>query len=152
MKTNIRRYLNEITLYHYFNVSFINTYVFYIEVNMKVNILLKTTIIIGIITIILVCIAIPKIDNIKAENELLQNEVKRLELQLNLKGMQLSDTQQELTGLYQEVEHIYIELIGSTYYQNDLRYRLRVTEIWADMAEFIFMQNGFEFSQIVSEE
>ncbi len=117
---------------------------------MKTNILLKTTIIIGIITIILVCSAIPRIQHIKAENEVLQNEVKRLELQLNIKDMQLSDTQAELTGLYQEVEHIYIEFIGSTYYQNDLRYRLRVTEIWADMAEFIFMQNGFEFRQVIA--
>jgi len=73
------------------------------------------TIIIGIIIIILASIAFTRIEQIKHENADLRNYNKQLDIQLNIKDMQVKDLQDELTGINQEIESIYLEALAFRY-------------------------------------
>jgi hypothetical protein len=113
-------------------------------------ILLRITLVISIITTIIVCIAIPKINKIKAENILLTEQVKTLNIQLNVKDIQVKDLQDDITGLNQLVEQQWLNEGRLAYYDdelNELEYEHRVTSIWADMAQYILLQNNIEFLQ-----
>ena len=104
-------------------------------------------IIIQLIALIIVCIALPKINKIKAENILLAEQVKSLNIQLNVKDIQVKDLQDDITGLNQELEHYTIELMGTGYELNELNKQYTITAIWNDMAQYILLQNNIEFYQ-----
>ncbi len=112
-------------------------------------ILLRITLVISIITTIIVCIALPKINKIKAENILLQEQVKSLNIQLNVKDIQVKDLQDDITGLNQEVEYLTIEVMGTGYELNELNKQYTITSIWNDMAEYILLKQGIEFLQVI---
>lgn len=115
-------------------------------------ILLRITLVISIITTIIVCIALPKINKIKAENILLREQVISLNIQLNVKDIQVKDLQDDITGLHQLVEQQWLNEGRLAYYDNELselEYKHRVTSIWADMAEYVLHKQGIEFYQVI---
>ena len=72
------------------------------------------TIILGIITIIIVCIALPRVEQVKHENAELRNYITQLEIQLNIKSMQVKQLQDDITGLNQELRDKSLEMMNQT--------------------------------------
>ena len=115
---------------------------------MKYKTITTITIIIGIITIILASIAFTRIEQIKHENADLRNYNKQLEVNLNVKNMQVKDLQDDLTGVYQELENVKIHYYSDQMIMKELKHRYRITKSYANMAEFIITKMGIEYYQV----
>jgi pimeloyl-CoA synthetase len=112
-------------------------------------ILLRITLVISIITTIIVCIALPKINKIKAENERLSNEVIRLNNELNVANLDLETDEFKIMGAGQEAEQLWLTNEGIAYELNELNKQYTITSIWNDMAEYILLKQGIEFLQVI---
>ena len=115
---------------------------------MKYKTITTITIIIGIITIILAAIAFTRIEQIKHENADLRNYNKQLEVNLNVKNMQVKDLQDELTGVYQELENVKIHYYSDQLLLEEIRHRYLITKSYANQAEWALTSMGYEFRQV----
>ena len=106
------------------------------------------TIIIGIITIILASVAFTRIEQIKHENADLRNYNKQLEVNLNIKNIQVKDLQDELTGAYQELENVKINYYSDQMLMKELKHRYLITKSYANQAEWALTSMGYEFRQV----
>ena len=82
-------------------------------------------------------------------NAELAEYVTQLEIQLNIKNMQVKDLQDELTGVYQELENIKIEHFANMLFTEELQERYKITKSYANMAEFIITEMGIEYRQVI---
>jgi SMC interacting uncharacterized protein involved in chromosome segregation len=89
-------------------------------------------------------VAFMRIEKIKIENAELRNYVTQLEVNIDIKDMQVKDLQDELTGLYQQIEQQEINIIATGNEYVELRKQHTHLSIWADLAEYVLAQN-FEF-------
>jgi len=115
---------------------------------MKTSTLRIICIILGIIIIAMAIVAFIRIEKIKHESADLRNYVKQLEVNLNIKDIQIKDLQSELTGAYQEMEYYAIKYHGNALALYQLEDKYRVTKSYAGMAEYILIKQGIEFYQV----
>lgn len=106
------------------------------------------TIIIACITIIIVCIALPRIDKVKSENAELRNYIKQLEVNINIKNIQIKDLQDDITGLNQELENTKINYYSDQLLLKEIKRRYIITASYAEVAESLLLANGIEFRQV----
>jgi uncharacterized membrane protein YraQ (UPF0718 family) len=102
----------------------------------------------AIIVFILVGLAVPKIAKLENENADLRNYNKQLEVQLNVKSMQVKDLQDDLTGCYQELENVKINYFSDQLLMKELKHRYLITKSYAEVAESLLLVNGIEFRQV----
>jgi len=110
--------------------------------------IISTALISAIIVFILVGISVPKIIRLEKNNADLRNYIKQLEVNINVKDMQIKDLQSELTGAYQEMEYYAIKYHGNALALYELEDRYRVTKSYANQAEFVLVNLGYEFRQV----
>jgi len=115
---------------------------------MKTSTLRIICIILGIIIIAMATVAFIRIEKIKHESADLRNYIKQLEVNINVKDMQVKDLQDELTGAYQEMEYYAIKYHGNALALYELEDKYRITKSYASMAEFILINQGIEFYQV----
>jgi len=118
-------------------------------IDMKYKTITTITIIVAVITIILASIAFTRIEKVKHENADLRNYNKQLEVQLNVKSMQVKDLQDEITGCYQELENVKINYYSDQLIMKELRHRYLITKSYANQAEFALVNMGYDFRQVV---
>lgn len=116
---------------------------------MKTNTILKIIIIITIIVLILAIYACIRTEQVKVENTNLKSQIKGLDLQLSVKCMELKDTKDELTGVYQQLENITIKYISNELYIGELESKYLSIYSYANCAESILLANGIEFYKVV---
>ena len=112
---------------------------------MKTSTLRLICILLAIACIVMATVAFMRIEKIKVENQVLNNTVKQLSLQLDIKDMQVKDLQDELTGLYQQVEQQSIEVLAVNNEYSKLRSKHIGLSVWADLAEYAIVENIIEF-------
>lgn len=106
------------------------------------------TIIIGLIVITLSVLAFVRVDQVKKINEELRNYTKQLEVQLEVKGIELNDCRDELTGTNQLVESLQIKYSADELYISELERRFLKAKSYATIAESILLSNGIEFRRV----
>lgn len=82
-------------------------------------------------------------------NAELAEYVTQLEIQLNIKNMQVKDLQDELTGVYQELENIRIEYFANMLFTEELQERYRITKSYANQAQRALTSMGYDFRQVI---
>jgi len=110
--------------------------------------IISTALIFTIIVFILVGISVPKIIRLEKNNADLRNYIKQLEVNINVKDMQIKDLQSDIVGLNQEVEYYALKYNGYALELANLEDKYRVTKSYASMAEFILINQGIEFYQV----
>lgn len=113
------------------------------------NKLLKIIIIITIIVLILAVYACIRTEQVKVENTNLKSQIKGLDMQLSLKCIELKNTKNELTGVYQELENITIKYISNELYIGELESKYLSIYSYANCAESILLANNIKFYKAV---
>ncbi len=116
---------------------------------MKTKTITTITIILAVAVIILLVFSYIRIEQIKLENTNLKSQIKGLNLQLSLKCIELKDTKNELTGVYQQLENISIKYISNQLYIDELEARYLSALSYSNIAESILLANGIEFYKAV---
>ena len=115
---------------------------------MKTSTLRIICIILGIIIIAMATVAFMRIEKIKHESADLRNYVKQLEVNLNIKNIQVKDLQEDNIGLNQELEQVKISYYSDQLLLKELKRRYLVTKSYAEVAESLLLANDIEFRQV----
>ena len=116
---------------------------------MKTKTITTITIILAVAVIILLVFSYIRIEQIKLENTNLKSQIKGLDLQLELKCIELKDTKNELTGVYQQLENISIKYISNQLYIDELESKYLSIYSYANCAESILLANNIKFYKTI---